>query len=55
MAKTVITIDPGKSGGYAVQHTRLAYLMGPDGGPIALIPQEGGAQAITEELDRWVK
>jgi protein SCO1/2 len=46
-------VQPG--GGYVVQHTRLAYLMGPDGGPIALIPQEGGAQAIADELDRWVK
>ena len=46
-------VQPG--GGYGVNHTRLAYLMGPDGAPIALMPQDGGRDAIAKELDRWVK
>jgi protein SCO1/2 len=46
-------VEPG--GGYSMSHTRLAYLMGPDGQPIALLPQEGGADAVAAELDKWVK
>ena len=45
--------QPG--GSYAVNHTRLSYLMDPEGQPVALIPQESGADAIAAELDRWVK
>jgi protein SCO1/2 len=46
-------VQPG--GGYGVQHTQIAYLMGPNGEPIALIPQDKDADAIAAELDRWVK
>ena len=46
---------PGPGGGYLVQHSRQAYLMGPDGQPIALLPAEQGPQAVAEELKRWVK
>jgi protein SCO1/2 len=42
-------------GGYNVNHSRLAELIGPDGLPIALLPYEKGADAVAAELDRWVK
>jgi protein SCO1/2 len=48
--------DPaGPGGGYNVNHSRLAQLIGPDGEPIALLPYEKGAEAVAAELDRWVK
>lgn len=42
-------------GGYNVNHSRLAELIGPDGKPIALLPYEKGAEAVAAELERWVK
>ncbi len=47
--------DPTAGGGYNVNHSRLAELIGPDGKPIALLPYEKGAEAVAAELDRWVK
>jgi protein SCO1/2 len=46
-------VQPG--GGYGVQHSQITYLMGPQGEPIALIPQDKDAAAIAGEIDRWVK
>ena len=40
---------------YLVDHSRTAVLYGPDGAPIALIPQDGTPQAIAAEFERWVK
>jgi protein SCO1/2 len=45
--------QPG--GGYMMDHSRVAYLMGPDGKPIALLPHDGSPQAIAAELKRWVR
>ncbi|MEG3163721.1 SCO family protein [Sphingomonas sp. PB2P19] len=45
--------SPG--GGYLVNHSRQAYLMDPDGKPIALLPQDQGPQAVADELRRWVR
>lgn len=45
---------PGAGGGYNVNHSRLAELIGPDGQPIALLPYEKGAEAVAAELERWV-
>ncbi|HYI40224.1 MAG TPA: SCO family protein [Allosphingosinicella sp.] len=47
--------DPAPAGGYNVNHSRLAELIGPDGKPIALLPYEKGADAVAAELERWVK
>jgi protein SCO1/2 len=47
--------EPGPGGGYNVNHSRLAELIGPNGEPIALLPYEKGAQALAAELDRWVR
>lgn len=38
---------------YLVDHSRVAYLFGPKGEPIALIPQDGTPDAIAAELKRW--
>ena len=46
----------GKAGAtdYLVNHGRMAYLMGPDGKPIALVPHDGSPQEIAAELKKWV-
>ncbi len=44
-----------EKGGYNVNHSRLAELIGPKGEPIALLPYEKGAEAVAAELDRWVR
>ena len=46
---------PGSGGGYNVNHSRVAELIGPDGEPIALLPYEKGAEAVAAELERWVR
>lgn len=45
--------QPG--GGYLVDHSSQAYLMGPEGQPVALLSEEGPPQKIADELARWVK
>ena len=47
--------DPSAGGGYDVNHSRLAMLIGPAGEPIALLPYDKGAEAVADELDRWVR
>ena len=47
--------DRSAGGGYLVNHSRTAYLMGPDGAPIALLPQEGPPEGIVAEIKRWVR
>jgi protein SCO1 len=46
---------PEADGGYNVNHSRLAELIGPAGEPIALLPYDKGADAVAAELDRWVQ
>lgn len=43
------------NGGYLVDHSSQAYLMGPDGQPVALLSEEGPPDKIAGELARWVK
>jgi len=40
---------------YLMDHSRAAYLMGPDGKPIALLPVDQNGQAVAAELTRWVR
>ena len=40
---------------YLMDHGTQAYLMGPDGKPIALLPTDQSPQAIARELERWVR
>ncbi|VWX55168.1 SCO family protein [Novosphingobium sp. 9U] len=43
------------SGGYLMDHSRIAYLMDPDGKPLAMLPVDKGADAVAAELGTWVK
>lgn len=43
----------GTPDGYMMDHSRQAYLMSPEGKPLALLPQEGTPQAIVDEIERW--
>jgi protein SCO1/2 len=43
------------SGGYLMDHSRIAYLMGPNGEPISMLPVDKGPQAVAEDLAQWVK
>lgn len=48
------------AGGYLMDHSRAAYLMGTQGEPIALLPVDEGqprqaAVAVTAELEKWVR
>jgi protein SCO1 len=40
---------------YLMDHSRQAYLFGPDGKPIALLPQDENGAAVAAELAKWVK
>lgn len=40
--------------GYLMDHGRQAYLMGPKGEPIALLPQDQNPQAIVAEIEKWI-
>jgi protein SCO1 len=46
---------PGPGGGYMVDHVALAYLMGPDGAPIASLPTDKDGPAIAEQVRHWVQ
>jgi len=40
---------------YLVDHSRAAFLMAPDGKPIALLSQDAKPDVIAGELSKWVK
>lgn len=46
--------DEGSSE-YLVDHSRQAYLFGPDGEPLALLPYDGTPQDVAAEIVRWVR
>ena len=46
---------PNAEGGYLVNHSRQAYLFGPKGEPLALLPYDGSPQNVAAEIDRWTK
>jgi protein SCO1 len=46
---------PGANAGtYLMDHSRAAYLMDPDGKPVALLPVDADGKAVAAELDKWV-
>ena len=47
-------LKPNEEGNYLVNHSRQTYLMDPNGKPLALLPSDKGAEAVAEELRRWV-
>ena len=46
--------EPATGESYNVNHSRIAFLLGPDGEPITMLPQDKSAEAVAAELDRWV-
>jgi protein SCO1/2 len=44
-----------ESSEYLVDHSRQAYLFGPDGEPLALLPFDGTPQQVADEIARWVR
>jgi protein SCO1/2 len=42
-------------GGYLMDHSRIAFLMGRGGEPIAMLPVDQGPDAVAAELTKWVK
>ena len=42
------------AGGYLMEHSRIAYLMGPNGEPIDMLPVDKGAAAVAADLAAWV-
>jgi protein SCO1/2 len=46
--------EESSAGGYLMDHSRAAYLMGRAGEPIALLPVESSADEVAAELERWV-
>lgn len=55
--------DGSRPDAYLMAHTQLAYLMGPQGEPVALLsidnpetePDEGAPDLVAAELSRWVR
>ncbi len=45
--------SPG--GGYLMNHSGIVYLFGPAGEPLATLPTDEGADAVTAELAIWVR
>ena len=42
------------AGGYLMDHSRMAYLMDPEGKPIAMLPVDQKPEAVAAELEKWV-
>jgi len=47
--------DGATPGTYLMDHSRAAYLMDPDGKPIALLPVDEDGKAVAAELEKWVQ
>lgn len=49
-----VKLEPNESGAYLMDHSRIAFLFGPDGEPISMLPHDQGADAVQAELELWV-
>lgn len=47
--------EESQPGAYLMDHSRSAFLMAPDGSPIALLPVEDSAEGVTQVLEAWVR
>ncbi|MEO9599154.1 SCO family protein [Parasphingorhabdus sp.] len=47
--------DDESASEYLVDHSRQAYLFGPQGEPLALLPYDGTPQDVAAEIVRWMK
>jgi len=41
--------------GYLMDHSSVVILFGPDGQPVAIVPTDQGAKAVTDTLAQWVR
>ena len=46
--------EESAGGGYLMDHSRAAYLMGRKGEPIATLPVDESPEAVATELEKWV-
>ena len=46
--------ETAPGGGYLMNHSNIVYLFGKDGEPLATLPADEGADAVTAELAKWV-
>lgn len=47
--------ETAEGGGYLMEHSNIAILFGPDGQPIAPLPNDLGGEAVAAELTKWVR
>ena len=47
-------LDGPSNDTYLMDHSRAVLLFGPEGEPLALLPADLGADAVAEELGKWV-
>ena len=47
-------LDGSTPDNYMMDHARTVVLFGPQGEPLALLPADLGADAVTQELQKWV-
>ncbi len=45
--------ETSQGGGYLMDHSSAAYLLGRKGEPIALLPVDKGPDAVAAEIERW--
>ncbi|MEO0464359.1 MAG: SCO family protein [Pseudomonadota bacterium] len=53
-ASTFSKLPETADGSYLMDHTRSVLLFDPAGKPLALLPADEGADAVTQELAKWV-
>ncbi|MEP0392441.1 MAG: SCO family protein [Erythrobacter sp.] len=46
--------EESEGGGYLMDHSRIVYLFGPSGEPLATLPADKNADAVAQELAKWV-
>lgn len=46
--------ETSDDGAYLMNHSTIAYLFGPSGEPLATLPTDEGADAVADELAKWV-
>lgn len=47
--------EDSEAGGYLMDHSRIVYLFGKNGEPLATLPADENADAVAIELAKWVK
>ena len=52
--KVSVSRGEDRPGGYLMNHSRFAYLMGPDGEPLSALPLDKGPDAVAADLARQV-